>query len=108
MGDNLPSVPLGAFHAAFVCSGSEFNCALAINGEIKCWGRNDGGQLGLGDDETRGGPSDVLSMGDNLTSVDLGTGLTVASMAAAGSQACAVFTDGRLKASFARFLYCRE
>lgn len=38
MGDNLPTVPLGVFDASFVSSGSEFNCALASSGEVKCWG----------------------------------------------------------------------
>lgn len=104
MGDNLPVVPLGVFDAVFVASGSEFNCAIASNGEIKCWGRNEHGQLGLGNNETRGGPDNLDGMGDNLPTVDLGTGLTVAAMALGGSQACAVLTGGGVKASIAALI----
>ncbi|CAN0369862.1 unnamed protein product, partial [Hapterophycus canaliculatus] len=98
MGDNLPTVPLGDFEAAYVSSGSEFNCALAVTGEVKCWGENQVGQLGLGDLEQRGGANSSAQMGDNLPTLDLGTGLEVEELAlAAGSHACAVFASGGLK-----------
>lgn len=35
MGDNLPSVPLGAFQAEAVESGENFNCAVTSAGKIK-------------------------------------------------------------------------
>lgn len=97
MGDSLPYVPLGEFEASLVASGSEFSCALAVDGAVKCWGRNSAGQLGLGDNETRGGQDDAFEMGDNLPVLDLGTGVAVESTALAGSHACAVLADGNLK-----------
>ncbi|CAM9579206.1 unnamed protein product [Ectocarpus sp. 6 AP-2014] len=97
MGDSLPYVPLGEFEASLVASGSEFSCALAVDGAVKCWGRNSSGQLGLGDNETRGGQDDAFEMGDKLPVLDLGTGVAVESIALAGSHACAVLADGKLK-----------
>lgn len=97
MGDNLPYVPLGTFEADMVASGSEFNCALSVDRDVKCWGRNSAGQLGLGDNETRGGVNDVSEMGDNLPVVDLGTGVKAATIGLAGSHACAVALSGLVK-----------
>lgn len=97
MGDELPSVPLGPFVSVFVDSGGEFNCALADDGAVKCWGRNEYGQLGQGDNSTRGGPSTADDMGINLPVVDLGTGLAVEKISLGGMHACAVLTDGGLK-----------
>lgn len=34
--------------ATTVSAGSEHSCAVRLNGEVACWGRNDSGQLGLG------------------------------------------------------------
>ncbi|CAN0526396.1 unnamed protein product, partial [Ectocarpus sp. 12 AP-2014] len=97
MGDDLPYVQLGIFEADMVASGSEFNCARSVDGEVKCWGRNTAGQLGLGDNETRGGVDDVFEMGNDLPVVDLGAGVTVESIGLAGSHACAVTLSGLVK-----------
>eukprot|EP00752_Nemacystus_decipiens_P003306 g3060.t1 len=97
MGDELPFVPLGIFVSAFVDSGGEFNCALNADGEVKCWGRNEYGQLGLGDNTTRGGPTTVDDMGDNLPTVDLGTGVFAEKISLGGMHACAVLDGGGLK-----------
>ena len=44
-------------------------CAVLDNASLKCWGKNDSGQLGLGDDSTRGDVSG--EMGDNLPAISL-------------------------------------
>lgn len=65
---------------------------------IRHTGKNNFGQLGLGDVETRGGYNSSAEMGDNLPTLELGTGLVVERLAlAAGSHACAVFASGGLK-----------
>lgn len=66
-------------------------------GQLQCWGRNQYGQLGLGDNNTRGGTSDADEMGDNLPFVDVGTDETVESVALGSSHTCAVLTSGSLK-----------
>jgi alpha-tubulin suppressor-like RCC1 family protein len=72
MGDDLPVVDLGTGRTAkMISAGGEHTCALLDDDSVKCWGRNQYGQLGLGDTSNRGdGPGE---MGDNLPVVDLGT-----------------------------------
>ncbi len=53
-----------------ISCGNSHNCALLDNGDVKCWGRNSYGQLGIGDILSRG--DDASEMGDNLPAVDIG------------------------------------
>ena len=96
MGVHLPSVYLGTDAAgnprrvkALSAGGSfsthmcavlkaETDCADCFD-EVKCWGANANGQLGIGNTEYAGSLAD--SMGDNLPSVDLGAGLGPGSLA---------------------------
>jgi alpha-tubulin suppressor-like RCC1 family protein len=78
MGDQLPAVDLGSGrHALAVAAGAHHTCAVLDNHQIKCWGLNRDGELGLPDlsddrgDGFRGNVSTV-EMGDNLPFVDLG------------------------------------
>jgi alpha-tubulin suppressor-like RCC1 family protein len=66
MGDNLAVTPLGSGHpeVARIDVGHDHSCALFAEGAVKCWGRNDRGQLGLGDTKHRGDGAD--EMGDDL------------------------------------------
>jgi alpha-tubulin suppressor-like RCC1 family protein len=70
MGDNLLAVGLGNGRTATsIRAGALHTCALLDDSSLKCWGRNDSGQLGLGDTNHRG---DVAGeMGDNLPVVDV-------------------------------------
>jgi len=96
MGDNLPSVDLGTERTALsISAGGYHTCAVLDDGSVKCWGENYYGQLGLGDVEYRG--DDIGEMGDNLTSVDLGTERTAVSISAGESHTCAVLDDGSVK-----------
>jgi len=67
-------------------------CALR-GGELKCWGRNTAGQLGLGNTQSRGGSPG--QMGSNLPLVDPGAPAT--GLARGSSAQCAILGGGALK-----------
>lgn len=56
--DELPSAAILDGKAKQIAAGGNFTCALMENDKLRCWGRNDDGELGLGhtkdigDDET--------------------------------------------------------
>ena len=97
VGDDLPEVELGGNGATpwRISAGGEHNCVVFTNGGIKCWGKNDEGQLGLGDDENRGDQPD--RMGDALPYVSLGENGDVRDVSAGGAHTCALLKDGRIK-----------
>src|SRR5687768_10842814 len=72
-------------------SGSRYTCAVTADGGVKCWGRNDAGQLGDGTMTHRAAPVDVLvSPG--------GAPLTGVSAIVTGfDHACALMTSGHVK-----------
>lgn len=75
--------------------GGRHACALFDNSNIKCWGRNDFGQLGLGDTMRRG--DDPLEMGSNLPYVFLGLDFNVVSIQAGSGHTCAINDEGGIK-----------
>lgn len=96
MGDNLPYVDLGTARTAKAISmGAHSTCAILDNDKVKCWGRNDLGQLGLGDTTQRG--SAPNEMGDNLPYVDLGTGRTAKALTLGYLSACALLDNAQVK-----------
>lgn len=105
MGDPLPAIALGSgLQAAELAPGGSHTCALLGDGQVKCWGANAAGQLGLGDTRERGGhPGD---MGDPLDGLDFGTLFMTPSpgyariavqLAAGAAHSCARFNDGGVK-----------
>lgn len=96
MGDNLPAVDLGKHaKAVAVAAGYLHTCALLESGDLKCWGANDVGQLGLGDDDDRGDEAD--EMGDALLGIDLGSGRHAVAFEAIGLGTCALLDDRSVK-----------
>ncbi|AKT39591.1 RCC1 domain-containing protein [Chondromyces crocatus] len=68
MGDALLAVDLGKGKKAVqIQAGVAHTCARLDDDTVKCWGRNDSGQLGLGDTNARG--TTTSQMGDNLPAV---------------------------------------
>eukprot|EP01083_Nonionella_stella_P166592 557432_1 len=73
MGINLLPISLGTgfnFNVIQIAIGEDHSCALSADNTVKCWGRNNFGQLGIGDTLTRG--DSVGDMGNNLAPVQLG------------------------------------
>ena len=97
MGSNLGFVELGTGRTATaIASGRYHTCAILDNASVKCWGSNDAGQLGLGNSTTLGDSAN--EMGDNLPTVDLGTGRTATAIAAGGDgHSCAILDNASVK-----------
>jgi alpha-tubulin suppressor-like RCC1 family protein len=98
MGDNLTIVDLGSGRTATaIATGDSHTCVILDNASIKCWGSNASGQLGLGDNSTRGDGSASGGMGDSLPTVDLGSGGTAKAIATGGSHTCAILDNSSIK-----------
>ncbi|MCY1005959.1 hypothetical protein OV079_10345 [Nannocystis pusilla] len=96
MGDALPYVDLGADAVVVALAAQGYHtCAALESGAVKCWGRNIGGELGLGDSEDRGDDPDET--GDALPVVDLGAGAHAVAVTAGSLHSCALLQDGRVK-----------
>ena len=71
MGNSLGVVDLGNNrNAVEIDAGSKSVCVILDNSQVKCWGQNDVGQLGLGNTLNRG--DGFNEMGDNLLPVSIG------------------------------------
>lgn len=92
LGDSLPYVDLGSdFTPTQLNCGNGFTCVLSDFGTVKCWGRNRYGQLGKGDTSNRG--DEPGEMGDNLTTIDLGTDFNASMIHCGLDHVCALSTS---------------
>jgi alpha-tubulin suppressor-like RCC1 family protein len=67
MPDKLVPVGFGrARKVVAIAAGDFYSCALFEDDHVKCWGKNDHGQLGQGDIQTR------MTAGNELPDIDLG------------------------------------
>jgi len=86
------AIAVGSAHScALLAVGSEHSCALLDNSAVKCWGRNQYGQLGYGDTDSRG--DGAGEMGDALLAIDFGTGRTARAIAAGKNFTCALLDN---------------
>ena len=96
MGSSLPAVNLGAGrNAVSIKAGTAHTCAVLDNSQVKCWGDNRAGQLGLGDTNPRG--TSAGTMGDALPTVSLGTGRTAQELSTGLASTCARLDNATLK-----------
>ena len=73
-----------------VSAGSGHTCAILDNGDLKCWGRDDYGQLGDGGTNTN-------TNAPSSTAINLGTGRTAVAVSVGGYHTCATLDNGDLK-----------
>lgn len=78
-----------------IAAGGSHVCALLTTGEVKCWGYNFYGQLGLGDTTNRGTNSSQMSSA--LAIVDLGAGRTATDIVAGENHTCALLDNNTVK-----------
>ncbi len=69
-----------------LASGDSFNCVLTTAGAVKCWGRNNNGQLGNGTQVDSFTPVQVTGLTSGITSISLGS-----------DHACAITASGAAK-----------
>lgn len=99
MGDDaapLLKVNLGPGRTAkAVTAGTAHTCAIMDDNNVKCWGSNSQGQLGLGNTTPHGGTTG--SMGTLPPKIDLGTGLTAVQISANANHTCALLSNQTIK-----------
>ena len=96
MGDNLTPIDLGTgFKASIIRCGSNQVCALSTDYDIKCWGWNNVGQLGLDGTNSRG--DQELEMGDYLPVLVMGTDFVSQLVGGGWSHNLALAADGSIK-----------
>ena len=82
-GDGPPAMPVvGITGALQVAAGADHACALLSGGSVRCWGKNQNGQLGTGDRLRSATPVTVRALP------------TVTAIAGGGNHTCAVVTGG--------------
>jgi alpha-tubulin suppressor-like RCC1 family protein len=75
-----------------VAMGSDHTCVLLINGDVRCWGLNDKGQLGLGNTDTLGDDEPVIS----VSPVRFPIGFRVKQITAGQAHTCALSEAGKV------------
>jgi alpha-tubulin suppressor-like RCC1 family protein len=94
----MAAVDLGAGHtAAAVYAGFVHTCAKLETGDLKCWGYNKDGRLGLGDLVTRGDGGEGAEMGDAHASVAIAPGQQVREASCGYRHCCATLESRTLK-----------
>ena len=100
MNSNTPpttAIDLGTGRTAVAVDGGEvFTCALLDNGDVKCWGSDQYGQLGDGGPVwVQWNPTDVNA--PSTTAIDLGTSRTAVAIATGLRHTCAILDNGDVK-----------
>lgn len=87
-----PALELGG-PVLSIAAGGYHNCAVMKDGQVRCWGQNNHGQLGNGDLE-------VTAVGDGpgeMPPKDVDLGSAAMQVAAGYSHTCALLVDGAVK-----------
>jgi len=71
-----------------IAAGASHNCALLETGAVKCWGRNDNGQLGNNSVVLQRAPIDLIGLSNDASALALG-----------GNHTCVLLNSGNVKCS---------
>jgi alpha-tubulin suppressor-like RCC1 family protein len=78
--------------ASALTMGNDHGCAIVSDGSIRCWGRNDDGELGQGNTDDVGDDP-----GESTVRVDLGPGRTAVALSAGAFHTCAILDTGQVR-----------
>eukprot|EP01083_Nonionella_stella_P184677 671449_1 len=101
MGINLPFIDLGgSWRGTQIAAGRYHTCCILMSNDttlnmIKCWGYGAYGALGIGDTQSRGDGAN--EMGDNLPTIDLGSGFDPIQITAGDQSTCALSASNKVK-----------
>jgi len=101
MGDDLKEMDLGSgWMTSKMSCGMSHCCSVSTDGDLKCWGENNRGQLGLGNTNDRGDAAN--EMGNYLPVADLGDNadgskFVVKDVSGGYEHTCAISTIGEIK-----------
>lgn len=89
---NTPTDVLGlASGVSAIAVGGYHACALTTGGGVKCWGRNDDGQLGISSTQQISIPVDVVGLSSGVAAIAAGGN------GANNNTTCALLTSGQVK-----------
>ena len=89
-GSGSSSSSIFAYANDKAATGAHHSCAILDNGDLKCWGSDQYGQLGDGGSNTN-------TNAPSSTAIDLGTGRTAVAVSAGQSHTCAILDNGDVK-----------
>ncbi len=96
MYNNLPFVDVGtSLSVNYMALGKYHTCVHLSTNQLKCWGYNYYGQLGLGDSNHRG--DNANEMGTNLPIISLGSSITMSKVVLGANHNCVLFTSKKVK-----------
>jgi alpha-tubulin suppressor-like RCC1 family protein len=98
VGFNLPYINVGfGVSVKQVATGGDHTCVILGSNDVKCFGRNENGQLGLGHRATIGGGDSLTEMGDFLPVVSLGAQKKAIAISMSKFSTCVVLDSGNVK-----------
>jgi alpha-tubulin suppressor-like RCC1 family protein len=92
MGSALTPIDFGIYNAVSLAIGELHACALLTSAEVKCWGTNTYGQLGVD-----GNVQTLAQMGSSWPSVNLGVGRTALAITTGYTHTCALLDTHDVK-----------
>ena len=93
--DAFSRIDLGSGSLRTLVAGNTHACALTLSNQIKCWGENAKGQLGIGSTQNRG--ENASEMGNNMILANMGTGFTPREIVSGSFHVCAISSGETVK-----------